>query len=398
VDPARITPVVQAVQKVAPAVVAVTTEMARVDPFWGTTARSSSEGSGVVIDPKGVVLTNAHVVEQATRIQAGFADGRSFEAELVGIAPELDLAVLRLVGAEGLTAAPIGSSAGLLLGEPVIAIGNPFGLGHTVTTGVVSAIARPLETEARVYQDFIQTDASINPGNSGGPLLDATGALIGINTAIRPDAEGIGFAIPVDRAMKVAKDLVQFGQVQVPWLGIDLEDVVLRGPKGRVAGVRVSAVHADTPAAKMGIRTGDLVRAVGGRPSHARADINAWLAGQPPNGAVSLELDREGTPLRVEVLPGPLPEAVVDRAITTVLGVSLADGQRGVVITKMHPQGAMAAQKLRPGDTIVAINGEPTPDLKTFRQILGRTKSAHRNDALFTLRRGEAHGRFHLPI
>ena len=147
-----------------------------------------------------MILTNAHVVSSASRIIATFSDGNQAEARVVGLDEDLDLAVLKIPIRPGLVAVDIGTSSDLLLREPVIAIGNPFGLGHTVTTGVVSATSRAIETDDRVFQDFIQTDASINPGNSGGPLLDRFGALVGITTSIRPDAQGIGFAIPIDRA------------------------------------------------------------------------------------------------------------------------------------------------------------------------------------------------------
>lgn len=398
VDPARRTEVVRAVERVAPAVVSITTESARVDPFWGSQSRGSSEGSGVVIDAVGVVLTNAHVVERATRIVASFADGRRVEAELLGVAPELDLAVLQLRASGGLVAAPVGSSAGLLLGEPVIAIGNPFGLGHTVTTGVVSATSRPLRTDERVYQDFIQTDASINPGNSGGPLLDITGQLIGINTAVRADAEGIGFAIPVDRAMKVARDLLQFGRVQVPWLGVDLGDVDLRGPSGRVAAAQVRAVHAGSAAEAAGLRPGDVIRAVDGRPVQGRADLNAWLAAQEPGRAVQLGLLRGELQLERVVTTGQLPDAVVEQAVAVVLGATLADRNGVVIVEKVHPGGAFAERGLRAGDQLLAVNSEPAPTVAAFKLLIARAKSGHRSEALITVRRGEFPARIPFPI
>ena len=173
---ARETPIVTAVKKVSPSVVAITTEVATQNPFsWMGTGLSSSEGSGVVIDEQGIVLTNAHVVDGAILIEATFSDDSTYIATVVGIAAELDLAVLRLDKDSTSTAVDIGSSESLLLGESVIALGNPFGLGHTVTTGVLLAIKRPVQTECRIYQDFIQTDASINPGNSGGPLVNIYG-------------------------------------------------------------------------------------------------------------------------------------------------------------------------------------------------------------------------------
>jgi len=348
----------------------------------------------VVIRSDGIVLTNAHVVDGAQRIRAAFADGRTVEADLVGTAPELDLAVLRLRGAAGLVTAPAASSEDLLLGEPVIAIGNPFGLGHTVTTGVVSAVSRPLETDQRVYQDFIQTDASINPGNSGGPLLDAHGRLIGINTAIRADAQGIGFAIPADRALKVARDLVDFGQVRIAWLGVDVEDVVL-DRRGRRTAPRVERVHA----ADAGLEPGDVLLAIDGRTVQGRADLNAYLAAVEADRSVALDVLRGGQPARVELGVGAVPDAVVDATLARVLGVRVAASARGVpVLSRVDPSGALGQRGLRAGDAIIAVNGAATPTEAALRDALRQAKAAHRTRALFTIRRGAATARITSPI
>ncbi len=387
----RRTPVVEAVEKVAPAVVSITTEVAQSDVFFQTRT-GSSEGSGVVLSPDGIVLTNNHVIQGATKITATFADGRSYAAALVGTAPELDLAVLRITPSESepaFTAVDLGVSGELLLGEPVIAIGNPFGLGHTVTTGVVSAVSRPLETDDRVYQDFIQTDASINPGNSGGPLLDIHGRLIGINTAIRPDAEGIGFAIPVDRAVKVARDLVQFGTVQVPWLGMDLDDIVVRTQSGRRVAVRVARVYPDSPAARAGFLPDDLLLGIDGRDVHGRSDLNAHLAAFDPGRSFSVTAARQGSPLDIQLATTPLPDTVIDRSLAVVMGVEVANSPdgRGVELQRLTASGSMAQSGLRPGDRILAINGYPTPTVDALRTRIGRIKSGHRPSALFTVQR-----------
>ena len=396
-DPVRRTPVVAAVERVAPAVVSITCEIPTTDPFALMRGRRSaaSEGSGVVIDADGVVLTNAHVVEGADRIRATFADGRQLDADVVGVAPELDLAVLRLRGAAGLTVVPRGSSAGLMLGEPVIAIGNPLGLGHTVTTGVISAVARPLETDARVYQDFIQTDASINPGNSGGPLLDARGRLVGVNTAIRADAQGIGFAIPADRALKVARDLVEFGQVRIAWLGVGVEDVVVTRAGRRQTAPRVLAAGAD-PA---GLLRGDVVLAVDGRPVQGRADLNAYLASRSPGDPVTVEALREGRTVSVPIATATVPEAAVDHTLVAVLGMRIGDAPAGgVALDAVRRDGAAALRGLRTGDVVLAVNGAPTRDADALREAVRQARSAHRTAALFTVRRGDVVGRLTLPL
>ena len=398
-DPVRRTPVVEAVERVAPSVVSITCEIPTSDPFLmfqgGRT--SASEGSGVIIDSDGIVLTNAHVVEGAHRIRASFADGREFDADVVGLAPELDLAVLRLRGAAGLTAVPRGTSADLMLGESVIAIGNPLGLGHTVTTGVISAVSRPLETDARVYQDFIQTDASINPGNSGGPLLDARGHLVGINTAIRPDAQGIGFAIPADRALKVAQDLVAFGQVRIAWLGVAVEDVIFTRAGRRQSAPRVLDGNDDPQA----LQRGDVVLTVDQRPIQGRADLNAYLSSRTPGDGVTVEVLRNGRLQTLPIQTTPVNDATVARSLDATLGVSLhpqAPRGGGVGLAAVRRDGAAARRGLRPGDIVLAVNGQPTPDGSALSESLRQARAAHRSTALFTVRRGDVVARITLPI
>jgi len=415
-DPVRRTPVVEAVERVAPAVVSITTEVPVNDPFrraWGGQRSTVTQGSGVVIESDGVVLTNAHVVSGASRILATFSDGSDYEADILGIDQELDLAVLRLRGAPELTAVPIGSSADLMLGEPTIAIGNPFGLGLTVTTGVISATRRPLETDQRVYQDFLQTDASINPGNSGGPLLNAHGRLIGINTAIRPDAEGIGFAIPVDRAIKVATDLSTYGQVRIPWLGVDLDDVYLSeldreaGRTGRSSSrtaARVVRVHDEDGAAGAGLKRGDVIVAVEGHAVQGRADLNAFLAGFNTGSAVQLTVRRSspsgGRELTIAVAARTLPDSVIDDSLSRVLGIALSDGEArgGAPISAVAPGGAFAKVGGKPGDAIAAINGQAIHSAADLRTAIATAKSAHRDSALITVRRGNSLSRITLPL
>jgi S1-C subfamily serine protease len=235
VDDVRRTPVVQAVEKVSPSVVNISTQAAvpersnpfsmfEGDPFFDSFFRdffehsprrqnvNTSLGSGVIINARGYVVTNWHVVEKATSMTVTTGDDKTFEAVLAGADPQSDLAVLKIDSNVPFDPIPLGDSDRLLIGETVIAIGNPFGLSHTVTTGVISALNRSIRTGEAVYENFIQTDASINPGNSGGPLLDIHGRLIGINTAIYGRAEGIGFAIPVNTARRIVDELLLHGR------------------------------------------------------------------------------------------------------------------------------------------------------------------------------------------
>ena len=244
----RRTATVRAVERVGPSVVNITTRQLvqggqsnPFAPFGGApglewffrdffeprfpSRTTQSLGSGVVIDAQRHVLTNEHVVARADDILVTLADGRQLGARLVGADPNNDLAVLEIQTEEPVPWTEPGGSRDLLVGEPVIAIGNPFGLSNTVTTGVLSAVDRSLRSEDRVFHGFLQTDASINPGNSGGPLLNAEGSLIGINTAIYNGAQGIGFAIPIDTAMRVVRELITHGEIAPVWLGFDLQDL-----------------------------------------------------------------------------------------------------------------------------------------------------------------------------
>ena len=382
--------VVVAVEQVAPAVVSIVTEISQMS-FFGFAQTSSSDGSGVVIESSGIVLTNAHVVEQSHRIQVSFANGDSYEAKLVGLASELDLAILQIQGQGPFPSVKIGTSSRAMLGEKVIAIGNPFGLGHTVTTGIISSINRPLETKERVYQEFLQTDASINPGNSGGPLLNLDGQLIGINTAIRADAEGIGFAIPVDRAMKVAQDLLDYGNVKVPWLGVDLVDVIYRGNSGRSVGPQVTFVYSST------LLQGDILVRVDDKEVKGRSDLNAYLATKKIGTTVQLQVIRQGKIVNISLQTGSLPQNIVEDIMTQVWGIEIRNN-RGVQVTKMSSRGVFAQYRLRIGDYIVAFNGMPVDNIKDLQTMLQQAKSEHRDQVILTIQRGSATGRVEFPI
>jgi serine protease Do len=399
----RRTPVVLAVEKAAPAVVAIETEMTVVNPFpfWGPdTYKTGSQGSGVVIDDDGVILTNAHVVIGAETITVHMADGTEHLAELVGMEPDLDLAVLR-VDADSLPEIELGSSADLFLGESVIAIGNPYGLGQTVSTGVVSHVGREVELQPGIVQDYVQTDAAINPGNSGGALINLDGQLIGINTAVHAQAEGIGFAIPVDRAHKAAMDLMLYGTVQVPWLGMDLTDISRRRlydtPLAEGA-VLVTTIHPDSPAAAAGLEQGDLVYKADGRAIHSRADLNAYLSQSRTGRKVELSIYRGTRPLELVVKTAELPEGFIETLVDDVLGADMKLEGAGVVVTDVRDGGAFSNAGLESGDIIVAVNGTAIRHLEDLRKALGEAKGEHRPSATFTIDRAGTRGSVTLPI
>src|SRR6266849_3797017 len=323
-DPARRSLVVQAVEKSSPAVVNVSTEQIveqrrspfpfPQDPFFEEFFRdfvdprprrfkTTSLGSGVIVAADGTIMTNVHVIERASRIHVTLIDQREFDATLVGADADADIAVVRVKAGGDLLHIPFGSSADLMIGETVIAIGNPFGLSHTVTTGVVSAVGRSLHEEDRTYTDFIQTDASINPGNSGGPLLDIKGELIGINTAIYGKAQGIGFAIPVDRARRVMKDLVSYGEVRRAWVGLVVQDLTpeLAQHFGVRRGVVVAEVEPGSPAAAAGVARGDAITRVDGREVASRDEFEQRIGDHGEGDRVALTLRRDGRDDQVQV-------------------------------------------------------------------------------------------------
>jgi Do/DeqQ family serine protease len=286
------------------------------DPFAGDeTQRATSLGSGVIASAAGYILTNHHVVEGADEIEVALADGQKLQAKLVGNDPETDLAVLR-VSAEGLPAITFGSSDALRVGDVVLAIGNPFGVGQTVTSGIVSALGRSgLGIEG--YEDFIQTDAAINPGNSGGALIDSRGNLVGINTAIYSRTPGgaslgIGFAIPVSTAAMVLEQIVKTGSVTRGWIGVELQDITpamaesfkLAGAGGAI----INGVLKNGPADKAGVKPGDVLLSIEGKPVADPQGVLNAVAGLAPGSSAKLKLKRKGEDLELAVTVGRRPK------------------------------------------------------------------------------------------
>ena len=274
----------------------------------------TSLGSGVIISAQGLVLTNHHVIDGADEIQIMLRDGRSSRAEVVGVDPDTDLAVLR-VGLDDLPAMTIGASEQMRVGDVVLAIGNPFGVGQTVTLGIVSATGRN-QLGINTYEDFIQTDAAINPGNSGGALINAHGELVGINTAIYSrtgGSQGIGFAIPVELAKDILQQIVEKGRVVRGWLGIEAQDLTpalvesfgLESRRGTV----VAGILRGGPADRAGLRPGDVITRLNERDiANAREAMNR-IARQAPGSSIQIEGMREGKPFKTEAEVGERPPA-----------------------------------------------------------------------------------------
>jgi serine protease Do len=400
---ARRTPVTAAVEKVRGAVVNVSAEqlvrmrvpsgggdsMAELlfgdlfeRPRYRRGYQVTSLGSGVIVSPDGYVLTNNHVIERGQRFRVQLLDGREVGAQVVGTDPSSDLAVLKLDARERMPFVPPGRSDDLLIGETVIAIGNPFGLAHTVTTGVVSAVHRNFKAGDRTLFDFIQTDASINPGNSGGPLLNIEGQLVGVNTAILGERNaGIGFAIPIDRAKRIAEDLIQHGEVREGYTGLEVQDLpAAQGEGGRKGprGAAVSAVEAGSPAAAAGFRRGDVVDAVDGQPVESAEEYRFRIRDLPINGTAKVEVlrgkERLTLALRaVELSPERL-DALVARRTGIEVGEARVQGDRYVVARSVRRGSPAARVGMAAGDVIREVNSREVSSVAEFRKLAGRAR------------------------
>lgn len=361
-----------------------------------------SAGSGVIVDAdEGYVLTNHHVIENGSEITVTLTDRRRFEAELVGSDPGTDIALLR-IEPDDLTALELGDSEALRVGDYVVAIGNPFGLGQTVTSGIVSALGRS-GLIAEGYEDFIQTDASINPGNSGGALITLDGRLVGINTAIIAPAGGnvgIGFAVPSDMARTVMEQLIEFGEVRRGRLGVMIQDFTpdLAEALGIDAdsGAIVSQVEPGTPAEKAGLQAGDLIVAVNGRPVDGSADLRNRIGLTRAGERVTLDVIRDGKRLTVATVLGEAERPrLAARGSDRLDGATFRDLARGdpqfgevdgVLVTSVQPGSAAARAGLRAGDVIVAVNQAPIGSVRELDDRLERSSGV----LALTVQRGSA--------
>ncbi len=365
----RRTQIVEAIERVGPAVVNISAEKlvqqrrSSLDSFFGFDARprgykTESLGSGVLLDASGVVVTNDHVISGASRIWVTTADGRELEAKLEGADADNDLAVLT-VDAKNLKAVRIGTTADLMIGETVIAIGNPFGLSNTVTTGIVSAVHRTVKGESgRKYSDFLQTDAAINPGNSGGALVNVLGELIGINTAIVGGANSIGFAIPIDRARRVVEELLHYGEVKSVWLGLRGTSVSLGvarpGPRGQ--GLRVRSVYPDSPAARAGLEPGDVVVAIDGRPVEGRDDFDTALASAGTGRALVVAFRRDGQERTAHLTTERTPDDLGLEILRRELGIVVRDTRNGPMVSAVTRISLADSKGIDRGDLLLAVN------------------------------------------
>jgi serine protease Do/serine protease DegQ len=359
-----------------------------------------SAGSGVIVDAaNGYVVTNFHVIKDALQVLVTLKDRRQFHAKLVGTDPGTDIALLK-IEAKKLQALRLGNSDLLNVGDFVVAIGNPFGLGQTVTSGIVSALGRSgLDIEG--YEDFIQTDASINPGNSGGALINLKGELIGINTAIiGPSGAnvGIGFAVPSVMVKAVVDQIARFGEVRRGRLGASSEDITydLAGSLGLAStdGAIISSVEPDSPAAKAGLKARDVVTGVNGRSVRNSIDLRNKIGLMPVGEILNLDLIRNGKPMTMKVKIGkPLDVASTEaETVPQLAGATVANfksgsprGAEGVVVTKVEPNSPAWAHGLRPGDIIVGVNRKKVRSVTEFLAAV----QASRDSVYLNLLRGD---------
>ncbi len=362
----------------------------------GELRRVNGMGTGVVLDPRGYVVTNFHVVEGVKRIEVTLSSGRTVAATLVSHDPRTDLAVIKVDAGVPLQVARIGTSSDLMIGETVLALGNAYGYEHTVTRGIVSALHRDVEvSRTQRYDDLIQTDASINPGNSGGPLLNIDGEVIGINVAVRAGAQGIGFAIPIDHVLDVVSQLLSVERLAHTWHGL-----VVKADGGR--GVVVEAVHRRSPAECVGMRAGDLIKRIGDVAVMHQLDIERALLGRKPGERVPVTVVRAGAEEQMEMSLAarqrdaapvgercwrevglrlePLPAGAVQKLQSRYRG--------GLLVAEVRPDGPAAEQGIRKGDILVGLHVWETIELDNMVYILDRAEADHLNPIKFYVLRG----------
>lgn len=381
----RRTPVVEAYERARESIVNLSSSEKVEVSRWGVNLfgdifsvpgerDARSVGSGFIFHENGYIATNAHVVSVGSQLVVTLADGSEYEARVIGRDTARDLAVIKIDPPRPLTPITLGRSDDLMIGEQTLAIGNPVGLNNTLTLGIISALHRQLEVDGRVlYRDVIQTDASINPGNSGGPLLNILGELIGVNTAIRTDAQNIGFAIPVDQLREILPEVLNYEK---------LNKVVVGMQVGGGEPPKVLDVSSDSPAHQAGVRSGDVVLAVDGKPITRILDFQVAMLEHRPGEQVPVKLLRDGKPteLRVPIVAAPKPDG--KKLATEKLGLVIADVKEdvarrfqlrkpgGVIVIGVEPKSPADQAGMRPGDLLVSMGSSWLTDMELVGSLL----------------------------
>ena len=386
-------------------------------PEQRPSGKAEALGSGFILTGDGYIVTNNHVIDKASTIRVTLDDGTELPAKLVGADPKSDLAVLKIDSGKSLATIAWGESDKLRAGDPILAIGNPFGIGTTVTAGIVSARGRDLHSGP--YDDFIQIDAPINHGNSGGPLVGADGTVVGINTAIyspNGGSVGVGFAIPSDQAQKIVAKLMKDGSIKHGFIGVQIQpvtgDVANAVGLAKAEGALVAKVEPDTPAAKAGVRAGDVITALGGAPVTAPRDLSRKVADLSPGEKTKLTVWREGESRELAMTIGgndtgteqaaAEPGKGAKEAQVATIGVGLADitpdvrealnlprGETGAVIESVSPSKPAADAGLQTGDVIVSVNQAPVKSAKEARTAIAEAGKSGRKSVLLLVQRGD---------
>jgi serine protease Do len=408
----RLTPVVLAVREARPAVVNIEGQKLVAEPAESAGSPEGQRqvngmGTGTIIDSRGYILTNYHVVADVRRIQVTLDDGEVYIAELAANDEEADLAVIKISAPRPLPVIRIGTSSDLMQGEPVIALGNAYGYENTVTRGVISALGRDVPVgDTRGYKDLIQTDASINPGNSGGPLLNIDGNMIGVNVAVRAEAQGIGFAIPIDDAMKVAATLLSVDRLQNKWHGLVTEaSAELGGP------LHVASVQSDSPAEESGLQPGDEIYRVGSMNVTRPLDLERALLDRRAGESVTIEVARNGQTVTLDLALASRPDrqlatgALSDKEtqVWDVLGLKLTAEPRatfqrrnsrynyngGMRVVQVRPDGPAAEQGILPGDILVGMHKWETASPQDVDYIISQPNLDQLGKIKFYVLRGQ---------
>jgi serine protease Do len=408
----RFTPVVKAAQKTIPSVVSIRGEKTVLpSPQEAADAprRVNGMGTGIVIDPRGYILTNFHVVDGVREIQVTTSEGKKYIAAVVARDTETDLAVIKINPTARMTVITLGVSSDLMPGESVVAVGNAFGYPDTVTEGIVSALHRSVQiNDAQFYDDLIQTSAPINPGNSGGPLMNIDGEMIGVNVAVRAGAQGIGFAIPVDKAMNVAATLLASAGGK-SWHGIV---AAADAPPG-LAGMRLAAVEKKSPAAEAGLRAGDVITAVGEIGIRRAVDFQREMLDRKAGEKVDMTVQRGGRSIGVSLVLAELPDAAPagDSGAWELLGLDLrampggefkekfhTRYRGGLLVVNVRQNSPAADQGIRAGDVLVGMHIWETVSLDNVTYILRRPDFNSINPVKFFILRGNETLYGFLPI
>ena len=399
----RRTAIVKAVEQARPSVVNIHGEKT-IRPPEGRVSDNESlrrvncMGTGIILDQRGYIITNHHVVDGVQKINVTLSDRSAHIGRIISFDMATDLAIIKIDTKRQLPVIQIGTSSDLMAGEAVIAVGNAYGYENTVTRGIISALHRTVQvTDAQSYEDLIQTDASINPGNSGGPLMNIDGELIGINVAVRAGAQGIGFAIPIDKALLVAAELLSTRRVDNTWHGI-----VSRSVPGDSSGIVVDSVAKDSPAAKSELRPGDKIATVGKQQITRALDLERALLGHPVGETIELQVQRDDRQVSIELVLSNSPEGV--KPLTDpnweLLGMKLepiapkqfqeyrSRYRGGLVVQTVRPKGPAAQQGIRQGDVLVGMHIWETISMENIAYILSRPDLSDLGPLKFYILRG----------